>query len=127
MAVERRQRELVGARAQLPAARATGIRHPVLAAPAMERLGTERRNGAVAVPPHELLSPFGVATIKFAGKVSVNATPLSATALAAGLVRVKLSVDTPPGTISPGANASLIVGGATTKMLADAVPPAIGK
>ena len=82
---------------------------------------------AVTVPPHDPLRPFGVATTRFVGRVSVNATPVSATVLAAGLVMVKVSAETPLGTMAAGTNTLLITGGATTKMLADAVPPVIGR
>lgn len=81
---------------------------------------------AVSVPPQELAAALGVATTTFAGSVSVNATPLAATGLAAGLVSVKLSVETPVGAINTGLKALLIVGGRITKMLADAVPPVTG-
>ena len=47
---------------------------------------------AVAVPPQVLERPFGVETTSPVGSVSVNATPVSATVFAAGLVMVKVSV-----------------------------------
>jgi hypothetical protein len=78
---------------------------------------------AVAVPPHVLVKPFGVATTMPTGKVSVNATPVSATALAAGLVMVKVNDVVPFNGIAAAPNALAIDGGATTLMLADAVPP----
>ncbi len=75
-----------------------------------------------------LVAPFGVATTTLAGNVSVKATPLAATGLAAGLTSVKASVETPVGAINIGLKALLIVGGRITKMLADAVPPVtVGK
>ena len=46
---------------------------------------------AVDVPLQLLDSPFGVATVKPAGSVSVNATPVTATVLAAGLLTVNVS------------------------------------
>ena len=52
---------------------------------------------AVAVPPQPLLSALGVATNKLLGKVSLNATPLSANAV--GLVMVSVSVVVSPGKI----------------------------
>jgi hypothetical protein len=77
----------------------------------------------VAVPPHVLVRPFGVATTIPAGSVSVKATPVSATAFAAGLVMVKVS-DVVPFNGTFGAPKALAIdGGATTLMLADAVPP----
>ena len=84
---------------------------------------------AVAVmvpPPHEPVSPFGVATTTLAGNVSVNAIPVSGTEFPAGLVMVKLSVERSFGPIATGLNALLIEGGATTTMLAEAVPPVMG-
>ena len=52
---------------------------------------------AVTVPPQPLLSALGVAINKLAGKVSLNATPLSANAV--GLVMVSISVVVSPGKI----------------------------
>src|SRR5260370_3422 len=78
---------------------------------------------AVAAPPQVLVRPFGVATTKPAGRVSVNATPVSATALAPGLVMVKVSDVVPFSGIAAAPKALAIEGGATTLMLADAVPP----
>ena len=57
---------------------------------------------AVAVPPQVLIKPFGVATTRFAGKLSVKATPASATVFARGLVIVTVSVLTPFGWIPRG-------------------------
>ena len=74
-------------------------------------------------PPHEPVSPFGVATVSPAGSVSTNATPVSATALATGFVIVKLSAEFVFGGTFAGVKALEIEGGATTFMLADAVPP----
>src|SRR5258708_27483965 len=78
---------------------------------------------AVAVPPQVLVSPLGVATTSPAGRLSVNATPASATALAGGLVMVKVSEVVPFSGIPDAPNALTIDGGATTSILADAVPP----
>lgn len=69
---------------------------------------------AVGVPPHVLLKPFGVAMTNPLGRLSVNATPCSATVLAAGLVIVKVSVEVPFTGIPLGLNALAIDGGATT-------------
>lgn len=83
---------------------------------------------AVRVPPHVLVAPLGLATTTLAGNVSVNATPLAATGLAAGLISVKVSVETPVGAINTGLKALLMAGGRITKMLAEAVPPVtVGK
>src|SRR5579859_274414 len=78
---------------------------------------------AVAVPPQVLERPFGVETTRPVGSVSLNATPASATALAAGLVMVNVSDVVPFSGIVVGLNALAIEGGATTLMLAEAVPP----
>jgi len=64
---------------------------------------------AVAVPPQLLVSPLGVATTTFAGRLSVNATPSCATA--AGLAIVIVRVERPFGTIEVGLKALAIVGG----------------
>ena len=78
---------------------------------------------AVAVPPQVLVSPFGVATSKLDGKVSVKATPTSATVFAAGFVIVSVSVEGAVGKITVGLNALAITGGVTTVSEAEAVPP----
>lgn len=78
---------------------------------------------AVAVPPHVLDSPFGVDTTSPVGRVSAKATPVRATVLAAGFVMVKVRAVVPFSVIVVGLNALDIVGGATTSMLAAAVPP----
>lgn len=69
---------------------------------------------AEGVPPQLFVNPLGVATIRPVGNVSVNATPVSATVLPAGLVIVKVSVLVPFSGIEVGLNALLIEGGATT-------------
>jgi hypothetical protein len=68
---------------------------------------------AVAVPLHVLVSPFGVDTTSPVGRVSLKATPVSATALAAGFVIVKVSVVAVPGATGLGLNTLAIDGGAT--------------
>lgn len=78
---------------------------------------------AVAVPPQVFERPFGVETTSPVGNVSVNATPVSATVFAAGLVMVKVSAVVPFNGIVVGLKALAIDGGATTLMLAEAVPP----
>src|SRR5260370_12729004 len=78
---------------------------------------------AVAVPPQVFVNPFGVATTIPAGNVSVNATPFSATVLAAGLVSVMVRVLTPFTGMPAGLNALAMEGGATTVSEAEAVPP----
>src|SRR5260221_14557443 len=69
---------------------------------------------AVATPPQVLVSPLGVATINAPGKVSVNATPVSATVFAAGLVMVRVNVVLLPTTMLAAPNALAMDGGATT-------------
>jgi hypothetical protein len=79
--------------------------------------------GAVVVsaPPHTVDDEL--ATVSPVGSVSVNATPFSATVLAAGLVMVKVSEVVAFTAIVVGLNALAIEGGATTLMEALAVPP----
>src|SRR6266849_1812902 len=48
----------------------------------------------IVPPPHDPARPFGVATTRPAGRLSVNATPVSAT-LTFGLVMVKLKLVVP--------------------------------
>lgn len=78
---------------------------------------------AVAAPPQVFVNPLGVAMTSPTGRVSVNATPVSATALAAGLVTVKVSEVVPFNGIAAAPKALAMDGGATTLMLAEAVPP----
>ena len=77
---------------------------------------------AAGVPLHVLLNPLGVATTRFAGKVSVNPTPVSPT-VADGLVMVMVIVLVPPTEIVVGLNTLVVVGGATTVIVSVAVPP----
>ena len=78
---------------------------------------------AVSAPPQLLTAPFGVATNTLAGNVSVKATPAWGSAFAAGLVMVKVRVETPFGPIVDGENALAIDGGASTWIVAVADPP----
>jgi hypothetical protein len=75
----------------------------------------------VSVPPQTVAVAF--ATVKPVGSVSVNATPVRATAFAAGLVMVKVRDVVAFSAIAVGLNALAIEGGATTLTLAEAVPP----
>lgn len=77
---------------------------------------------AAGVPLHVLLNPLGVATTRFAGKVSVNPTPVSPT-VADGLVIVIVIVLVPPTVIVVGLNTSFVVGAVTTVVVSVAVPP----
>ena len=76
---------------------------------------------AVVVPAQLLSNPFGVATSIPAGKLSVTAAPVKATALE--LVRVRVSVVTPPTGRTGTPNALLTVGGTATKVVAVAAMP----
>lgn len=79
---------------------------------------------AVMAPlPHDPVRPLGLATTIPAGKLSVNPIPLRATVLTAGFVTVKVRVVLPLSAMEDAPNALVIVGGASTAMLADAVPP----
>jgi hypothetical protein len=78
---------------------------------------------AVATPPQVLATPFGVATTIPAGSASVNATPVKPTVFAAGFVTVNVNEVDAFNAMLAAPNAFAIAGGATTAILADAVPP----
>ena len=78
---------------------------------------------AVAVPPHVLFNPLGVATTSPAGRLSVNATPVKTIALAAGFVIVKLREVVPFSGTLVAPKDLVIVGGLATVRLAEAVFP----
>src|SRR5215469_14220047 len=78
---------------------------------------------AVSVPPQLLTAPFGEATNTLPGNVSLKATPASGSGFPAGLVIVKVRVETPFGAIVEGLNALAIDGGASTWIVAVADPP----
>src|SRR5215471_18962302 len=86
---------------------------------------------AVTVPPQVLLTPGVAATTNVAlpaplltGSVSLKATPVrSPPAVVFGLLMVKVTVVVPFSGMLPAPNALLMVGGATTVMLAVAVLP----
>src|SRR5436305_3807137 len=84
---------------------------------------------AVTVPPQVLLTPGVEATCNPLVNVSLNATPFSALVLLAGLVIVNVTVVVPFSVIFAAPNALLIVGGATTfivaVLLAAPVPPSV--
>jgi hypothetical protein len=85
-----------------------------------ERLITEKPETVpvVIVPaPHDPVSPFGVATVRPAGSVSPNPTPLSDT-VAFGLVMVKLSVVVAFRLMLAAPNAFAMLGGPITVILA---------
>jgi hypothetical protein len=78
---------------------------------------------ADAVPLPHVVEAFGVLPIvTFAGKVSVNATPVSATALADVFATVIVKTDVPPTEIGVGLKALLSVtfGALTTSVAAAA-------
>src|SRR5216684_3073989 len=75
----------------------------------------------VKVPPQTVAE--ALATVKPVGSVSVKATPVKATPFAAGLVIVKVKDVVAFRAMFAGLNTLAIDGGATTLMLAEAVPP----
>src|SRR5260370_27357744 len=75
----------------------------------------------VKVPPHWLL--VLVATVSPVGSVSLNATPFSITALAAGFMMVNCNCVVAFNEIGLARNTLAIEGGATTSMLAENDPP----
>src|SRR5262245_12090219 len=75
----------------------------------------------VSVPPQTVAVAF--ATVKPVGNVSVNATPVSGSTFAAGLVMVKVSEVVAFRAMVEGLNTLAIEGGASTFNEADAVPP----
>ena len=75
----------------------------------------------VKVPPQTVAE--ALATVSPVGSVSVNATPVKATAFAAGLVIVNVRDVVAFRAMFAGLNTLAIDGGATTLMLAEAVPP----
>jgi hypothetical protein len=77
----------------------------------------------IVPPPHNPVSPFGVATTKPAGKLSVKATPVSATVFTAGLVIVKLKDVEPFSGMLDAPNDFAITGALATVRLAEAVLP----
>src|SRR5712692_9527933 len=81
----------------------------------------------VKVPPHTLAD--ALATVSPVGSVSVNATPVSATVLAAGLVMVKVSEVVAFSAIALGLKTFAIDGGAATVrtavLLVTPVPPSV--
>lgn len=84
---------------------------------------------ADVVPAQELVRPFGVATTRPEGKVSVKATPVSATGFAEGLVMVNVRDVTPPDAVLEAPKTFAMDGGATTVrdavLLVVPVPPSV--
>src|SRR6185437_15893418 len=79
--------------------------------------------GAVVVSVPSQTVDVPLATVSPVGKVSVNATPVSGSTFAAGLVMVKVSEVVPFTLMDDGLKALAMDGGASTLILADAVPP----
>jgi hypothetical protein len=75
----------------------------------------------VRVPPQTVAAAF--ATVKPVGSVSVNATPVSGSMLAAGFVVVNVSDAVACKATEAGLNTFAIDGGASTFAEAEAVPP----
>src|SRR5689334_13422978 len=75
----------------------------------------------VSVPPQTVAE--ALATVRPVGKVSLKATPAWATALAAGLVMVKVNEVVAFKPIAEGLKALAIAGGPCTLMVAEAVLP----
>lgn len=100
------------------------LHDPLVAIVPPERLIVFPPAPAEIVPdPHVPLSPFGVDTTSPEGSVSVNATPVSTTVFAAGLVMVKVRVVFPFSEIVVGLKDFAMDGGATTVRFAVAVLP----
>src|SRR5712671_885880 len=88
------------------------VHEVLIASVAPARLTVPEPATAVIVPPPQLpVRPFGVATTKPAGSVSVNATPVSGMVLAAGFVMVKLKLVEPLSGMVAAPNTLVIVGG----------------
>ena len=77
----------------------------------------------VGEPQFKVLAIGALATCRPAGRLSVKPTPVSGTVFPAGSVSVKVSVVIPPCTIVLGAKDLVMVGGATTVSVAEAVFP----
>jgi hypothetical protein len=74
-------------------------------------------------PPHEPVSPFGVATTNPAGKLSVKEMPISVSGFPAGFETAKVKLVVPPSGIEVAPKALEIDGGPSTATLAVAVLP----
>jgi hypothetical protein len=108
--------------AVVPVTFTESVHDPPAVKDAPERLTFEEPASAMVVPPHVLLSPFGVDTSRPAGSGSLNPTPESAVP-AFGLVSVNVKPVEPFSGTEPAPNALEIDGGPTTDRLADAVLP----
>ena len=102
--------------AAVPVTFTENVQEPAAAMVPPERLTDEA--DVVMVPvPQDPVRPLGLGTARPAGRVSVKATPVSAT-VALGLVMVKLSVVVAFNGILAAPNAFAMEGGAMTVMLA---------
>src|SRR6266851_4002903 len=100
------------------------VQEELVAKVAPDRVTLPEPAVAVMVPPPQLpVRPFGVATTKPAGSVSVKATPVSGMVLIAGFVMVKLKLVEPFSGMVTAPNALVIIGGVATARLAVAVFP----
>jgi hypothetical protein len=88
-----------------------------------DKLTEEEPAAAVAVPPQVLVRPFGVATTKPVGRLSVKPIPVSEITFAAGLVILKVSEVVPSKGMLAAPNTLVMVGGVATVRFAEAVLP----
>src|SRR5438552_2094489 len=101
------------------------VQEALAASVAPDRLTELEPATAVMVPPPQVpLRPLGVLTTNPVGRVSVKATPVSETVLAAGLVMVKLRLVVPFTGMEAAPNDLLMPGGPTTDSVCctEAVP-----
>jgi hypothetical protein len=98
------------------------VQEALLASVPARRLTLDDPATAVAVPPHVLLMPLGVATTSPAGKLSVNARPVSER-LVFGLEILKVSDVVPFKGIVDAPKVLVIAGGVATVRFAVAVLP----
>jgi hypothetical protein len=100
------------------------VQELLVARVAPARLTEEEPASAVMVPaPQVPVNALGVDTTKPAGRLSVNATPVSAMAFATGLLIVKLSEVEPVNGSVVAPNVLVITGGLATVTFAVAVLP----
>jgi len=108
--------------AEVPCTLTETVQEALLARVPAERLTEVAPAVAVAVPPHVLLMPLGVATTKPAGRLSVNANPVS-DKLAFGLEMLKVSDVVPFNGMVDAPKVLVIAGGVATVRFAVAVLP----
>src|ERR1041385_5774541 len=120
--VELTDTELFFTPAVVPCTLTTTVQLPLAAIVPALRVMEPEPAVAVTVPLQVLLSPFGVATTRPAGRLSVKATPLSAIPVF-GFVMVKLSDVVPFSGMVDAPNCFVIDGGEATVRFAVAVLP----